>query len=154
VRGNEQATKQSLIAPLFTLLGYDMTDPRECIPEYKVDFGTDRSVKPIDWAFFQSGRPVFFIEAKEANRKLVGYTEQLGDYFGKCTEVKLGILTNGVQWWFFTDIVDQNVMDKEPFLKWDVLSDEKPPLDFLTILQKSQFNRQLIRTFAEKRRNQ
>ena len=33
VRGNEQATKQSLIGPLFTLLGYDLTDPRECIPE-------------------------------------------------------------------------------------------------------------------------
>ena len=25
-RGNEQATKQSLIAPLFTMLGYGMTD--------------------------------------------------------------------------------------------------------------------------------
>jgi hypothetical protein len=29
VRGNEQATKQSLIGPLLTLLGYDLTDPRE-----------------------------------------------------------------------------------------------------------------------------
>jgi predicted type IV restriction endonuclease len=33
VRGNEQATKQSLVGPLFTTLGYDLTDPRECIPE-------------------------------------------------------------------------------------------------------------------------
>jgi len=31
VRGNEQATKQSLVGPLFTLLGYDLTDPRECL---------------------------------------------------------------------------------------------------------------------------
>ena len=52
VRGNEQATKQSLIGPLFTILGYDLTDPRECVPEYKVDFGRDaKSTKPIDWAF-------------------------------------------------------------------------------------------------------
>ena len=28
VRGNEQATKQSLIGPLLTILGYDLTDPR------------------------------------------------------------------------------------------------------------------------------
>lgn len=28
VRDSEQATKLSLIGPLFTLLGYDMTDPR------------------------------------------------------------------------------------------------------------------------------
>ena len=114
VRGNEQATKQSLIGPLFTLLGYDLTDPRECIPEYKADFGKDRSVKPVDWAFYQNGRPIFFVEAKEASRKLVGYDEQLGDYFGKCIEVKLGILTNGVQWRFFTDVVHENKMDTEP----------------------------------------
>jgi hypothetical protein len=154
VRGNEQATKQSLIGPLFTLLGYDLTDPRECIPEYRADFGKERSVKPVDWAFFLNGRPVFFVEAKEAYRKLAGYDEQLADYFAKSPEVKLGILTNGVQWRFFTDVVHQNVMDKEPFLKWDVLSDEKPPIDFLTVLQKAQFNSQLIRAFAEQRRNQ
>ena len=154
VRGNEQATKQSLIGPLFTLLGYDLTDPRECIPEYKVDFGKDRSVKPIDWAFFQNGRPMFVVEAKESSRKLLGYDEQLADYFAKSPEIKLGILTNGIQWRFFTDVMHQNMMDKEPFLRWDVFSDEKPPLDFLTILQKAQFNPQLVRAFAEQKRNQ
>jgi hypothetical protein len=35
VRGNEQATKQSLVTPVFTALGYDLTDPRECIPEFQ-----------------------------------------------------------------------------------------------------------------------
>ena len=154
VRGNEQATKQSLIGPLFTLLGYDLTDPRECVPEFRADFGKERSVKPVDWAFFQNGRPMFFVEAKEASRKLVGYDEQLADYFAKAPEVKLGVLTNGIQWRFFTDVVHQNVMDKEPFLKWDVFSDEKPPLDFLTVLQKAQFNPQLVRAFAEQKRNQ
>jgi hypothetical protein len=154
VRGNEQATKQSLIGPLFTLLGYDLTDPRECIPEYRADFGRDRSVKPVDWAFVQNGRPIFFVEAKEASRKLVGYDEQLHDYFGKVPEVKLGILTNGIQWRFFTDVTNENVMDTEPFLKWDLFSDEPPPLDFLTLLQKSQFNSQLIRTFAKQKRDQ
>jgi len=29
VKGNEQAAKMSLIGPLFTLLGYDLTDPQE-----------------------------------------------------------------------------------------------------------------------------
>src|SRR4051794_29224776 len=60
VRGNEQATKQSLIGPLFTALGYDLTDPRECVPEFRVDFGRERSVKPIDWAFHQNMKPIFF----------------------------------------------------------------------------------------------
>ncbi|MDB5352519.1 MAG: hypothetical protein JWN86_3766 [Planctomycetota bacterium] len=154
VRGNEQATKQSLIGPLFTTLGYDLTDPRECVPEYRADFGKDRSVKPIDWAFLQNGRPIFFVEAKEVGKKLSNYDEQLGDYFAKSPEAKLGILTNGVQWRFFTDIVHSNVMDKEPFIKWDVLADEEPPFDFLTLLHESQYNPQLIRTFAERKRAQ
>ena len=154
VKGNEQATKQSLIGPLFTILGYDLTDPRECVPEFRADFGKDRSVKPIDWAFVQNGRPIFFVEAKEVGKKLASYDEQLGDYFAKAPEAKLGILTNGVQWRFFTDVVHANVMDKEPFIRWDVLADEDPPFDFLTLLQKSQFNPQLIRTFAERKRAQ
>src|SRR4051794_33510017 len=94
VKGNEQATKQSLIGPLLTTLGYDLTDPRECIPEYRVDFGLGRSVKPIDWAFLQNGKPIFFVEAKEVGKKLPGYDEQLADYFAKAPEAKVGILTN------------------------------------------------------------
>ena len=154
VRGNEQATKQSLIGPLFTILGYDLTDPRECIPEYRVDFGKDRSAKPIDWAFTQDGRAIFFVEAKEVGKKLVSYDEQLADYFAKAPEAKLGILTNGVHWRFFTDAVHLNVMDRQPFAKWDVVVDEEPPYDLLTILQKSQYNSQLIRTYAERQHAQ
>ncbi len=154
VRGNEQATKQSLIGPLFTTLGYDLTDPRECVPEYRVDFGPNRSVKPIDWAFLQNGHPIFFVEAKEVGKRLANYDEQLADYFAKAPEARMGVLTNGVQWRFFTDIVNPNIMDKEPFVRWDVLADEQPPFDFLTLLQKSQFNPSLIRTFAERKRAQ
>jgi hypothetical protein len=150
VRGNEQATKQSLIGPLFTLLGYDLTDPQECVPEFKADFGKERSAKPVDWAFYQNGRPIFLVEAKDAGTRLSGYDEQLGDYFAKDPSVKLGILTNGIMWRFFTDLIHANVMDREPFAKWDVLHDEQPPYDFMTLLQKSQFKTELVRTFAQR----
>jgi hypothetical protein len=151
-RGNESATKASLIAPLFAVLGYDMADPRECKPEYKVDFGKDRSTKPIDWAFLVNSAFAFFVEAKDVGKKLPGYAEQLADYFAKEPAVKLGILTNGVEWQFFTDLVHEHLMDKEPFLTWNVLEDELIPLDFLTLLQKSGFKPQLIRTFAQGKR--
>jgi len=154
VKGNEQATKQSLIGPFFTMLGYDLTDPRECIPEYKADFGKDRSTKPIDWAFLNNGSFTFFVEAKEVGRKLAGFDEQLADYFAKDPNVKLGILTNGAQWRFFTDVVHPNVMDREPFARWDVFADEPAPFDVVTLLQKSSFNAELIRTYAERQRAQ
>lgn len=154
VKGNEQATKKSLVEPLFTLLGYDLTDPRECVPEHREDFGKNRSVKPVDYAFFANGSPIFFVEAKEVNRKLTGHDEQLADYFAKGPSAKLGILTNGVQWRFFTDLEHDNIMDKKPFVEWHVLSDDPVPWDFLNLLQKSKHNSELIRTFAERQRNQ
>jgi Domain of unknown function (DUF4268)/Restriction Enzyme Adenine Methylase Associated/Type I restriction enzyme R protein N terminus (HSDR_N) len=152
VRGNESATKGSLIAPLFTLLGYDLADPLECVPEFKADFGKTRGKEPVDWAFFQNGQPIFLVEAKDAGTKLGGYDEQLGDYFAKQPEakLKLGILTNGVAWRFFTDLIHPNIMDKEPFVIWDVLSDDQPPFDFLRLLQKLQFKTELVRTFAQR----
>lgn len=153
-RGNEQATKQTLIGPLFTLLGYDLTDPRECIPEFRADFGPDRSRKPVDWAFLQNSKPIFFVEAKDVSRKLTGYDEQLGDYFAKSPDAKLGILTNGVHWRFYSDTENQNILDKEPFVRWDVVNDDEPPVEFLTLLRKSQFNIELIRTLALRKRNQ
>lgn len=153
VRGNEQATKQSLIGPFFTMLGYDLTDPRECSPEYKADFGKDRSSKPIDWGFKLGGQFAFFVEAKEVGKKLGGYDEQLADYFAKDPNVKLGILTSGAAWRFFTDVENANVMDKEPFAKWDILADEEPPYDVITLLEKSQFNPELIRAFAHRQRS-
>jgi len=151
VKGNEQATKKSLIEPLFTILGYDLADPRECVPEHREDFGRNRSAKPVDYVFMQAGTPIFLVEAKAVDRKLAGYDEQLADYFAKVRNVKLGILTNGIHWRFFTDFEKDNVMDRKLFAEWQVLSDEPPPWDFLTLLQKSQFDAELIRTFAQKR---
>jgi hypothetical protein len=152
-QGNEQQTKQSLIVPLFTILGYDLSDPRECKPEYRADFGKGvKAATPVDWAFLIDGVFAFFVEAKEVGAKVNKYAEQLGMYFAKEPAVKLGILTNGVEWRFFTDLDNVNVMDHEPFLTWSVLGDNLIPLDFLTLLQKSQFKQQLIRTFAEGKR--
>jgi hypothetical protein len=149
-RDNEAATGNSLILPLFALLGYDVADPRVCHPQHKADFGKGRSVKPVDWAFFLSEpRPAFLVEAKAVGKDICGYDEQLGDYYAKEQPgVTLGILTTGVQWCFFTDRACEHVMDKEPFLTWDILKDDPIPLDFFTILRRAEFKPDLIRAFA------
>lgn len=153
-QGNEATTKGSLIAPLFAMLGWDMSDPRECLPEYRADFGKgEKSANPVDWAFATPPTFAFIVEAKECGKKLKVYAEQLGMYFAKAS-VNLGIFTNGVQWQFYADLDKTNIMDKEPFLSWDILADDPVPLDFLTLLQKSQFKPQLIKTFAERGRRQ
>jgi hypothetical protein len=155
-RGNEAATKAALVVPLFSILGYDVADPRECKPEYKADFGPGRSIKPVDWAFCVNGSLAFFVEAKAVGKAIGAYDEQLGDYYAKGQpEVALGVLTTGVQWRFFTDLVCEHVMDKEPFLEWDVLKDDPIPFGFLAVLQRAEFKPELIKTYAkrEHRRN-
>jgi hypothetical protein len=133
-RGNEEATKRRLIEPLFTTLGYDLADPAQCIPEDKAKFGKDRSKQPVDWAFFVNNSVAFLVEAKAVEKKIDRYNEQLGDYYAKQQgKVKLGILTTGVQWRFFTDLDNENLMDNVPFLEWDVLNGTIP-FKFLTIL--------------------
>jgi hypothetical protein len=141
------------------MLGYDMADPRECKPEYRMDFGKgEKAATPVDWAFLINGAFAFFVEAKEAGAKITKYPEQLGMYFGKqpgVKGVKLGILTNGTQWQFFTDLRNDNAMDTDPFFTWDVLKDDPTlAVHLLTILQKSEFTAQRIKTFAEKRLHQ
>jgi hypothetical protein len=157
--GNEQATKQSLIAPLFTMLGYNTSDPRECKPECRADFGRgEKAATPVDWAFLINGALAFFVEAKEGGAKIAKYPEQLGMYFAKepgVKGVKLGILTNGAEWQFYTDLRNDNVMDTEPFFTWNVLKDDPAfAVELLTILQKAEFSPQRIRTFAEKKHHQ
>lgn len=85
-----------------------MHDPRACKPEYRMDFGKgEKAATPVDWAFLIDNAFAFFVEAKEAGAKLTKPREQLGMCFGKQPGekgVKLGILTNGTQWQFFTDL--------------------------------------------------
>jgi hypothetical protein len=45
-------------------------------------------------------------------------------------------------------------MDREPFAKWDIFADEPAPYDVITLLQKSAFNAELIRAFAQRQRAQ
>lgn len=44
----EEATKTAFIIPFIsTVLGYDVTDPREVIPEYTADVGVKRARRSI-----------------------------------------------------------------------------------------------------------
>lgn len=42
---NEEQTKQSLIMPFFKVLGYDVLNPFEFVPEYTADVGIKKGEK-------------------------------------------------------------------------------------------------------------
>lgn len=111
----EEATKTALIMPFFRLLGYDVFNPVEFVPEYTADIGIKKGEK-VDYAIMQAGKPIILIEAKKVNEPLdANHSSQLLRYFGT-VEARFGILTNGLQYQFYTDCDAPNIMDKKPFL--------------------------------------
>ena len=59
----EEATKTSFIMPFFQLLGYDVFNPLEFVPEYTADVGIKKGEK-VDYAILNDGEPVILVEAK------------------------------------------------------------------------------------------
>jgi hypothetical protein len=110
----EEATKNSLVLPFFQLLGYDIFNPLEFVPEFTADVGIKKGEK-VDYAIVIDNSPVILIEAKWCGEPLNNHTSQLFRYFGT-TSAKFGILTNGIEYRFFTDLNEPNKMDLEPFL--------------------------------------
>ena len=110
----EEATKTSLIMPFFSMLGYDVFNPLEFVPEYTADVGIKKGEK-VDYAIIINDEPTILIEAKCITEKLDKHGSQLFRYFGT-TKAKFGILTNGIEYKFFTDLEAPNKMDSSPFL--------------------------------------
>lgn len=134
----EEATKTSLIMPFFSLLGYDVFNPLEFIPEYTADVGIKKGEK-VDYAIMLNGEPVILIEAKCVSEKLEKHDSQLFRYFGT-TKAKFAILTNGIIYKFFTDLDEPNRMDGTPFLTVDLSDLKDSDINELKKFEKSAFD--------------
>lgn len=136
---SEEATKTSIILPFFQLLGYDVFNPYEFIPEYTADTGIKKGEK-VDYAIIINGEPLILIEAKSANIELTNkHISQLIRYFS-VTKAKFGILTNGLTYQFFSDLEEPNKMDIIPFLQFDIFNMKQETIEELKHFQKDKFN--------------
>ena len=115
----EETTKQALILPLLDILGFSPFDPTRVKAEYGADFPGVKSSERVDYALFCHGVPVMFIEAKAHAENLTNHCPQLSRYFNATPEVTIGAITNGLEWRFFTDLNNKNMMDSAPFLTVD-----------------------------------
>ena len=150
IRGNiktEEATKNALIMPLINTLGYNVFDPTEVTPEFTTDVGTKKGEK-IDYAIFKDGKPIMLIECKNIDVDLDNeHASQLLRYF-HVSEAKVGILTNGVVYRFYSDLESSNKMDEKPFLEIDLANIKEPLLDELKRFKKESFNIDELTTVA------
>lgn len=142
---NEESTKISLILPFLQILGYDIFNPEELIAEYSCDYGVKRGEK-VDFAICTNNKIDLIIECKNINTNFSSdsYNQthnQLFRYFS-VTESKFAILTNGIQYLFFTDATRPNLMDNEPFFIFNVLNFSKHDLDILSNFSRWNINRE------------
>ena len=123
---NESATILSLVNPFFNILGYSIFDPREFRREYTATVADRNKQEKVDIAILIDNKPQIIVEAKHHTEDLNkdAFRNQLGAYF-VAVEAKFGVLTNGIEYKFFTCLNKPHKMDKEPFLEFNILEIEE-----------------------------
>ena len=134
----EEATKNALIMPFLQVLGYDVFNPLEVVPEFVCDIGIKKGEK-IDYAIFQDGSPVILVECKHWKQKLDVHDGQLLRYF-HVSKAKFSLLTNGLIFRFYTDLVEPNKMDEKPFLEFNIEEIKDGQIEQLREFHKAYFN--------------
>ena len=134
----EEATKNAFVMPFLQALGYDVFNPSEVIPEFIADIGLKKGEK-IDYAIFLEGKPTILIECKHWAQDLSIHDGQLLRYF-HTSKAKFGLLTNGIFYRFYSDLVDANKMDEKPFLEFNISEIKDNQIEELKKFHKSYFD--------------
>jgi hypothetical protein len=135
----EEGTKNALVMPFINALGYDVFNPMEVTPELVADVGTKKGEK-VDYAIMRDGKPIILFECKGFGVDLNKVHEsQLFRYFS-VTPARFGILTNGVQYRFYSDLTSPNKMDEAPFFSFDLASFTDVHVETLKRFTKSAFD--------------
>ena len=138
---SEASTRSALVEPFIKILGYDPSNPLEVVPEFGANIDVPGTVKDkkVDYAILKDGKPIILIEVKHHENKLESGFAQLYNYFTP-TDARIGILTNGITYQFYTDLERANTMDKKPFLVLDITNIQEDIIQELKKLAKSSFD--------------
>ncbi|MEP7285615.1 MAG: type I restriction endonuclease [Chloroflexota bacterium] len=143
----EEATKSALVMPFINALGFNVFDPTEVTPEFVADVGVKKGEK-VDYVILKDAQPIMMFECKAVSTDLDKITpSQLYRYFS-VTSVRIGVLTNGIVYRFFSDLEEKNKMDTKPFLELNMLGIEEPVVEQLKKFTKQTFDVEDILTSA------
>ena len=136
----EEATKNAFVMPFIsTILGYDVFNPLEVVPEFTADVGIKKGEK-IDYAIMRDGEVQMLMECKKSTEPLkIENASQLYRYFA-VTNARIAVLTNGQIYQFYTDLDAPNRMDAKPFLVLDLLDIDETLIPELKKLTKDVFD--------------
>ena len=136
--GTEESTKHAFVLPFINILGYDTFNPLEVVPEFTADLGLKKGEK-VDYAIFQDEKPILIIECKNWREELNAHNSQLFRYF-HTTKTRFALLTNGIEYRFYTDLEETNKMDEKPFLEFNITNLKDSTVSEIIKFHKSNFD--------------
>lgn len=143
----EEATKNAFVLPFIQILGYDIFNPTEVIPEHTCDIGTKKGEK-VDYLIRKNDEPILIIECKHWKENADAHNSQLHRYY-HVAKAKFGVLTNGIVYNFYADLEKPNIMDEKPFLTIDIEDLKDSSIKILESFTKSEYNLERILDSAE-----
>lgn len=137
----EEATKNALIMPFLNMLGYDVFNPLEVVPEYVADSRLKKDEK-VDYAIMKDGKPIILVECKKVENDKLDVKKHAGQLFKYFTasKAKFIILTNGIVYKFFSDIEEPNILDKDPFFTFNLLEFKQNHIETLSEFCRENFD--------------
>ncbi len=145
--GTEEATKNAFVMPFIQILGYDIFNPTEVIPEFICDIGTKKGEK-VDYVIKKDDEPILIIECKHWRENANAHNSQLHRYY-HVSKARFGVLTNGHIYNFYADLEKPNIMDEKPFFTLDLNNLKDSNIKILEKFTKNGYNLEGILDSAE-----
>ncbi|MBU8882874.1 type I restriction enzyme HsdR N-terminal domain-containing protein [Kaistella sp. DKR-2] len=143
----EEATKNAFVMPFIQILGYDIFNPTEVIPEFICDIGTKKGEK-VDYVIKRDDEPILIIECKHWKENADAHNSQLHRYY-HVSKARFGVLTNGHIYNFYADLEKPNIMDEKPFFTLDLSNIKSTGLKILENFTRNAYNLENILDSAE-----
>jgi hypothetical protein len=143
----EEATKNAFVMPFIQILGYDIFNPTEVVPEHICDIGTKKGEK-VDYVIRKNDEPILIFECKHWKENADAHNSQLHRYY-HVSKARFGVLTNGTVYNFYADLENPNIMDEKPFLTIDIEDLKDSSIKILESFTKSEYNLENILDSAE-----
>ncbi len=112
---SRDTVRQSLVVPFFRILGWDVYNPGEFMAGYTFE-GPQGDIFSADFAVLKNDLPVIFVQTYFGDEDPAEGHANLAALFYAVPGDKVAILTNGIDWRFYTDGGEPRMLDAEPFL--------------------------------------
>ena len=136
----EEATKRTFVLPFLAALDYNVYDPTQVTWGLGID-GESPQGKTVDYTVWCDGKPTMVFECRHHDVDLAAAPAALLVRSFGSTGAKVGVLTNGLTYQFYTDQEQAGVMDEEPFWTYNMLDSDDEAVAQLKNFARTTFDR-------------